>query len=682
MASSRLGTITARAQLLHQAKSRIWALVLAHDIAMAGASLVIAVYLRVGQQSFARYHDLLITVTPLFMLAAGLTFFAFGMYRGVWRYASLSDLVALAKAVTLSILAFMALLFFIDHERHLPRSAPMIQWFVLIIMVGAPRLSYRLLKSRPNGPLSLGRWAWDHLVRSGPDPREPVLLVGVGSRAALFIRAMEDAPDAAHRPVGILDEGDAHRGRAIHGVPVLGSIEELAPAIARLAALGQRPQRVILTAAADQFQGERLRTLVEQAGQAGLPVARLGQFSDLATAASRPRVELRPIALADLLGRPQVSLDRAAIRALIAGRRVLVTGAGGSIGSELSQQIADYGPARLILSDACEFNLYTVDLKVQERCPEVPRSAILLNVRDGERLEQLFAAHRPELVFHAAALKHVPMVEHHPGEGVLTNVIGTRNVADAVWRHHAEAMVLVSTDKAVNPTSMMGATKRLAEFYCQALDFHGRLDAGAGRARPRFITVRFGNVLGSSGSVVPLFEHQIAQGGPLTITHPEVERYFMTIQEAVELVLQASAHGLAHRDERGWIYVLDMGKPIRVADIARQLIRLHGQRPDLDVKLHYVGLRAGEKLHEELFDAEERQVPVIDGVLAAHSRLRDLRQLKAACRALARSARSGDRAAMTRLVGAILPSYRPDDRRPAPPPACDRPAERASEYAL
>ncbi len=645
MFSRRLGAVAVKVHIILKAN------VLVHDIIMAGASLILAVFLRVGHEAFTEYSALLIKATPLCMAVAGVMFIVFGMYRGVWRYASLSDLAALGKAVTLTILVFMALLFFIDRNEQLPRSVPLIQWFVLTVMVGLPRLSYRLFKSRLSQRSSGHHWLWNRL-RQVPDQRTPVLVVGVSNRAALFIRAMEDAPDGMFRVVGLLDEGALHLGRSVHAVPVLGMVEDLLPAVASLASAGQRPQRVIIAEHHEELQGERLRTLIEQAEQLAIPVARLDRFS----AFSGARVELSPIALEDLLGRPQVSLDHGAIGSLLAGRRVLVTGAGGSIGSELCEQIARYEPASLIITDACEFNLYTIDLKLQEAWPLLARRAVLLNVRDAERLEQIFLEHRPQLVFHAAALKHVPMVEAHPGEGLLTNTFGTRHVADAVWRHGTEAMVLISTDKAVNPSSMMGATKRLAEFYCQALDFQGR-SRPAGRA-PRFITVRFGNVLGSSGSVVPLFERQIAQGGPLTITHPDIERYFMTIQEAVELVLQASAHGLAHADERGQIYVLDMGKPIRVADIARQLIRLHGQRPDLDVKLQVVGLRPGEKLFEELFDIEEQQVAVTEGILAALSPPRELCLLKAAFRELGKAARRNDAPALRRLVGQILHSYR------------------------
>ncbi|HET6467060.1 MAG TPA: nucleoside-diphosphate sugar epimerase/dehydratase [Geminicoccaceae bacterium] len=635
-----------------------------HDISMAGASLGLALYLRVGPDLSRGYGDLLIWAVPLFMLIAGSMFLAFGMYRGVWRYTSISDTVALAKAVTASILLFKLSLSFIDGGARLPLSVPLIQWLVLMAMVAGPRLSYRVLCARaPAVPSPLARLArpWSPPIRHAEaiDRRVPVLLVGVGDRAALFIRAIEEnAADAAYRVVGILGNGPAQLGRSVHGVPVLGTVDDLAQVIARLEARHQRPQRIILFDEPERLPVERVRRLIGEAERSAIQVARLDQFTEVSQAQpAGPDAAPGPYRLEDLLGREPISLDRAAIVRLIAGRRVLVTGAGGSIGSELCQQIAALGPKRLVLADASEFNLYSVDLKIDEGWPRLQRVPVLLDVRDGARLEAVFAEHRPELVFHAAALKHVPMVEGHPCEGVLTNVIGTRNVADAACRHGTKAMVLISTDKAVNPTSMMGASKRLAEFYCQALDFEGRTKPRGGAA-PRFITVRFGNVLGSSGSVIPLFQHQLARGGPLTVTHPEVCRYFMTIQEAVELVLQASAHGVPRPQERGQIYVLDMGEPIKLVDIARRLIRLHGKIPDTDVRLTFVGLRSGEKLYEELFDAEEeRQASVTRGVLAARSQPRELGLLRALYEALECAARRGDEPVLERLVTLVLPSY-------------------------
>ena len=365
----------------------------------------------------------------------------------------------------------------------------------------------------------------------------------------------------------------------------------------------------------------------------------------------RVEFELRPIELTDLLERPQAALDVAALQRFINGRRVMITGAGGSIGSELARQVAGLSPSRLVLVDNCEFNLYSIDLDLAENFPCVERSAHYCDVRDKRRVEAVFAQHKPELVFHAAALKHVPLVELNPCEGVLTNVFGTMNIAEAVKRWGALGMVQISTDKVVNSPNVMGSTKRLAELYCQSLDLEGLNDVGA----PRFMTVRFGNVLGSSGSLIPLFKRQLARGGPLTVTHPEMMRFFMTIREAVELTLQASAYGLEKKLGGGEIFVLDMGEPIKIIDIARRMIRLAGFVPDQDVQIQIVGCRPGEKLFEELFDeAEKRVKPPVPGVLGAVPTPVPLAVLHEAFERLRRSATEGDTASVFETMNSIL----------------------------
>jgi len=648
-------------------------LVFVHDLTIAAASLVVALYLRLGEVPIPQYADLVSYGTPAFVLIAAVTFHAFGMYRGVWRYASVPDLVAIVKAVTLAILVFLPLMFLANRLEDFPRSVPIIQWLVLVTMLGGPRFVYRIVRARD----------WKRSP-GAHDGQVPVLLAGASDEAALFIRAMSVDPYATYRVVGILDAGDEHLGRSIHNVPVVGRIDQLERAVQRLAADGERPQRLILTNLPGRLDAGTAGALLERADALGLGVARLPSLMEFKTAMADGELELRPVALEDLLGRPQAQLDRRALSELVRGRRVLITGAGGTIGSELARQIAALAPARLILADNGEFNLYTIDGELRERFPQLHACPLLCDVRDGDRVEEVFAGNAPELVFHAAALKHVPMVETNPREGILTNVLGTQNVADAAARHLALAMVQISTDKAINPTSVLGASKRLAELYCQALDLagpgpHGDRTGrrGNGGAPPptRFMTVRFGNVLGSSGSVVPLFQRQLARGGPLTVTHPEVRRYFMTVREAVELVLQASAYGLAHPEQRGQIFVLDMGKPVRIVDVARQITRLAGLRPDVDVAIEFTGLRPGEKLYEELFDDDEERLPAaVDGVLIATSRPLALATLRDTFARLERASRALDTAELARLITTVLPSY-----RPAPTPAG---AEGTPEMAL
>jgi O-antigen biosynthesis protein WbqV len=368
------------------------------------------------------------------------------------------------------------------------------------------------------------------------------------------------------------------------------------------------------------------------------------------------RVEVKPVAIEDLLGRPQTVLDRDSMRALIHGANVLITGAGGSIGSELVRQISDFSPAHIALLDNSELHLYEIDLELQKRHPDLPRATIMADVRDGARIREIMATHRPALVFHAAAMKHVPMVEMNPCEGVLTNVIGTRNVADSCLEFGVKTMVLISTDKAVNPTSVMGATKRIAESYCQSLDVRDNDQDGL----TRFVTVRFGNVLGSTGSVVPLFQRQLAAGGPLTVTDPNVTRYFMTVSEAVGLVLQASALGSKFTDRIGTIFVLEMGDPVRISDLANQMIRLAGLIPGKDIDVVFTGLRPGEKLFEEpLHISEELRPTESNGILLASPRIADETVLNSLIDELAQSAQAKNTVRARALIHQLIPEYQP-----------------------
>ncbi|MDE1896016.1 MAG: polysaccharide biosynthesis protein, partial [Rhodospirillales bacterium] len=367
------------------------------------------------------------------------------------------------------------------------------------------------------------------------------------------------------------------------------------------------------------------------------------------------KVALQPIAIEDLLNRRQVRLDHEAMAELIAGQRVMVTGAGGSIGSELCRQVAGFGPSEILLLDSSEFALWQIDLEIKELAPALPRRTVVADVRDAAHIQAIADSFRPELVFHAAALKHVPIVEANRLEGLRTNALGTRVVADAAAAAGAKLMVLISTDKAVNPSSVMGASKRLAEMYAQALDVTARHD-GHGM---RCVTVRFGNVLGSTGSVVPLFRRQLAQGGPLTVTDPEMQRYFMTVREAVGLVLQASAAGSGEEAiPDGGIFVLDMGEPVKIVDLARQMIRLAGLKPDEDIQIKFTGLRPGEKLFEELFHGAEEPLPTEhEGLLMATPRLVNLGAVNAAMAELTAAAREGDEASAVALLHKMVPEF-------------------------
>ena len=627
-------------------------LMFAHDTVMAAASFVIALYLRLGQNPLDYSRDLLVTGTAIFTLVAVSVFWSMRLYRGIWRYASVDDLLQIVKAVSLAILVFVLALFWITRLEGLPRSTLGINWFVLVGLLAGPRLVYRMLKDRGLSAV---------FKRADPS-RIPVLLVGAGDGAELFIRAMETSPGASYRVVGLVDDKGTRVGRKIHGLDVMGDLAALADVVARLTRQGFRPQRLIVTE--NTLDGARMRALLDEAKGLGLTLARLPRLTDFRSDVT-DRLEVRPVALEDLLGRPQTVLDRDSMKALIAGRRVMITGAGGTIGSELACQIADFAPAHLTLLDNSEFALYTIDLEISRRHPGLGRSAILGDVRERHKLEALFAAERPDLVFHAAALKHVPLIESHADEAASINAVGTRNVADACRAAGIMAMVQISTDKAVNPVSVMGATKRLAESYCQALDLAGATvaDGGDGEGRrTRFITVRFGNVLGSTGSVVPLFQKQLEAGGPITVTHPDVKRFFMTVREAVELVLEASALGVEEGSEDGRIFVLDMGEPIPIAGLAEQMIRLAGLRPGEDIEIRFIGLRPGEKLNEELFHGAETPKPTrYAGVLLASPRTAELEGLRAGLDELAAAAKAGDTARTLSLIAKLVPEYCPAD---------------------
>ncbi len=580
------------------------------------------------------------------LLVAGVPF---RLSRQHWRFTGLGDLAAVAGAAALGaiVLAAGALPF----GRLSPNPAfPVVLALVQTLLLSAPRMAYRQARTRPRAPVA----------EPVADPTL-VLLAGAGEDADLFLRALAQDRRQSMRVAGLLAFGTRQTGRRIQGRPILGAVADAPAVLARLSAEGRLPR--ILVVVSSELPGPALAALVEQADRFGLLVRRAPHLTTLESAArlsapARP-IELRPVEIDDLLNRAQVPLDREAMARLVQGKRVIVTGAGGTIGSELARQIAALGPERLILLDNGEYALWQIDLELAERHPQVPRLALIADVRDAGRIRAVFADARPELVFHAAALKHVPMVEANPAEGLLSNAAGTRHVADAARAAGARAMVLISTDKAVNPTSVMGASKRLAEMYCQALDIEARAQ---GRDGMRCITVRFGNVLGSTGSVVPLFQRQFARGGPLTVTHPDMRRYFMTVREAVGLVLQATVVGLAGlplpSGGLGGIFVLDMGEPVKIADLARQMIRLAGLRPEEDVEIRFTGLRPGEKLNEELFHGQEPPVPTdYPGLLMAVPRTADPAIVGRAMDEIAGACRSGHTKLALALLGRQIPEF-------------------------
>lgn len=497
--------------------------------------------------------------------------------------------------------------------------------------------------------------------RSKPAARmtEPVVLVGLGATSDLFLRAVHQGL-SPYEVIGIIDNSMDSTDLLFHSVPILGAIREPRPIIDRLMRAERLPRLLLLTETITNFDNDGIAVLRNWAEAQGIKVRSLPNLTEHQPAGPAG-AGLTTIDPEDVLTRPQKSVELQLLRQTYRGQRVLVTGAGGSIGSELVRQLASLQPAELVLIENCELNAYQVDRMLGRHFPDVPRKLHLCCIRDRVHLQAIFEEHRPDMVFNAAALKHVPLVEANPCEGVLTNVIGTRNVCDAARSVGVKALVQVSTDKAVNTTNIMGATKRVAEFYCQAQDLITR-DLGC---ETRFFAVRFGNVLGSSGSLIPLFQEQIARGGPLTVTHPDMERYFMTIREAVELTLVAAAQGLRARDDNGRIFVLDMGQPVRIVDLAERMIRMAGKVPGQDIRIEFIGIRPGEKLFEELFDRDEVIQPAgFAGVTCAIPHPVPIPRLRAALLALERSARSGDADAVRRGLADLVPGFgdaaRPD----------------------
>lgn len=522
----------------------------------------------------------------LYGLSAFIVEMAFRVERAPWRFVSATDHLRLLRSAVLTAAIFMVVTRLthpgIDGGLRTVAGAALIQTTLL----SALRVIRRSLHER---------MLLDSVLRLGPASMHPalprLLIIGSASEAEAFLRAPAGLGER-YAPIGVVSPLDRETGDELRGVCVLGSIADFDSVLARLRDSGLSPAAILFLtdSAMSTFGAERLGRLKTE----GVRLLRRHGVVEMGAAANTPR--LREISIEELLSRPPVRLDPEPVRALVSGRRVLVTGAGGSIGSELCRQIAASGCAHLTMVDASEYNLFHIDREIAERHPALPRREALCDVRDAARVQRIFAEMKPDIVFHAAALKHVTLVENHPCEGVRTNVLGTRNVAMAAKACGAAHLALISTDKAVAPTSVMGAAKRVAEAVARQYGGGGRM---------RVSIVRFGNVLGSAGSVVPIFQSQIARGGPITLTHAEVERYFMTIPEAVQLVLRAVALSMIASESESGVLTLEMGEPVKIIDLARRMIELQGLTPGRDIEIQITGLRPGEKLTETLVDVNE-----------------------------------------------------------------------------
>jgi FlaA1/EpsC-like NDP-sugar epimerase len=516
---------------------------------------------------------------PIVLAARVAALYVFKLHRGLWRFSSVSDLLGLVRAVTLSSAVILAAIVFTRGSHGFPRSVLIIDFGLTLLVLGGLRLGSRVFSE------SLGS------VRSARH-RTPTMIVGAGNAADRLLRDIRRNPDATISPVALVDDDPQKHGLSLHGVPVVGAIDEIADLAYRYQA------KLIVIAVPSASKAEMLR-LVQRCVDAGVRFKIMPSLPELLDGGARP-TQIRDVGIEDLLGRDAVQLDLAPARRELAGKVVLITGGAGSIGSELARQVAALHPARLVLLEQAESPLYFIHLEIAKRFPGVEVVPVIADVVNQARIDEVFAAHKPHCVFHAAAYKHVPMMEHNVIEAVRNNVFGTWCVAHHAARHGAERFVLISTDKAVRPSSVMGATKRIAERV--VLGTPALRDAATD-----FRAVRFGNVLGSDGSVIPLFKRQLQAGGPLTVTHPDVTRYFMTIPEASQLVLLAATLPEA----AGRISMLEMGQPVKIVNLAENLIRLSGLEPGRDINIEFTGLRPGEKLHEELMSDVEATVPTM-----------------------------------------------------------------------
>lgn len=574
-----------------------------------------------------------------FAAVCGVMIFLFGVHRSTWRFVSLPDTLALVKTAVATVIVYTVGAFLVSRGQNVPRSAVVLSTLLLVAGMITPRVIYRLaVEGNLISPLG---------GRRPRDGMRNILILGLTQSSESFIRACRMSQSSKFFVAGLLDSPEVSLPGAVHGVKIYGSLKYLSSTVEKLERQGIMLSEIVVAEQSPSRQ--RLSEIVQAATAVGLKVSRIPNPTET-SAIDDIALEPKPIELRDLLGRAEVETDLAGVASLIEGRVVLVTGAGGSIGSELTRQIAQFSPGLLILSDNSEQNTYMLDKEIRERFPNLEVITRLISVRDRRRLDGVFARYRPDVVFHAAALKHVPLVQDNPIEGIKTNVFGTRNVVDAAIFHGASTFIMISTDKAVNPTNIMGASKRAAEAYCQTMDIASD--------KTRFKTVRFGNVLGSNGSVVPRFKEQIAAGGPVTVTHPSVVRYFMTIPEAVSLVLHASSHALHNHAERGRIMVLDMGNPVRIVDLAERMIQLAGFKPNVDIDIVFSGLRPGEKLYEELFDTSEVQdAKTSEGYVIASPRVLDRTFLVRTLVGLEAAAEAEDVTRAVELLKHIVPEY-------------------------
>ncbi|SEI23784.1 nucleoside-diphosphate sugar epimerase/dehydratase [Tardiphaga sp. OK245] len=586
-----------------QFSARNW-LIATHDAIVTAAAVVLSFVLRFDGENLWDRLPLLLKILPYFVVFSFFVCYLFNLTTTKWRFISLPDLLNIIKASTvltgaLLVLDYIFLAPNVYGTFFLGKTTIIIYWFIQIFFLSGSRLAYRYF-----------RYTRTRNQARAMDA-SPALLIGRAADAEVFLRGIESGAVKRMWPVGILSPAMSDRGQAIRGVPVLGGIDDLGNVVDDFSTRQRPIERIVMTPSA--FEAEALpESVLMRARKLGLTVSRIPSLEE-----SRDTPQLAPVAVEDLLLRPSVKIDYARLENFVRGKAIVVTGGGGSIGYEICDRVITFGAARLLIIENSEPALHAAMEKLAAKVTSAAIEGRIADVRDRERIHQLMIAFRPDAVFHAAALKHVPILERDWGEGVKTNIFGSVNVADAALASGADAMVMISTDKAIEPVSMLGLTKRFAEMYCQALD--GDAISGSDAKSPmRLISVRFGNVLASNGSVVPKFKAQIEAGGPVTVTHPDMVRYFMTIREACDLVVTAATHAMNAQHADASVYVLSMGQPVKIVDLADRMIRLSGLQPGYDIDIVFTGVRPGERLNEILFAEQEPTSEIgIAGIVAA-----------------------------------------------------------------
>jgi FlaA1/EpsC-like NDP-sugar epimerase len=626
------------------------ALIIVHDLLATAAAILATFYIRFEDSGLEARLEALFAVLPGFVAYAGVVYFVFRLYEGKWRFASLPDLFNIFRAVTVLALSLLVLDYILVAPNLLGtfffgKITIVLYWCLQMLFLGGPRITYRYF-----------RYTRTRQQATRQDSAQ-ILVLGRAADAEMLIRAVESGAVKKIWPVGVLSPSPADQGQAIRGIPVLGTVGDLERIVTDLQARGSHVARLVLTpsALAPEVAPE---TILMQARRLGVAASRLPSLDEVNDVEGQ-QLRLAPIAVEDLLLRPTAKIDYQRLESVVQGKSVVVTGGGGSIGSEICDRVVTFGAARLLVLDSQEPGLQRILdlLAAKETAARI--DGRIADVRDRDRMFRMIGDFKPDIVFHAAALKHVPLVERDWAEGVRTNVFGSINVADAASAAGAKAMVMISTDKAIEPVSVLGATKRFAEMYCQALDADLARRIDGGRQPMRLIAVRFGNVLASNGSVVPKFKAQIEAGGPVTVTHPDMVRYFMTIREACDLVVTAASHAVGPERSDVSVYVLNMGQPVKIVELAERMIRLSGLEPGRDIEIVFTGVRPGERLEEILFARDEPIAETgIPGIVAARPVHPSLEAMRGWLAALEQGLDRNERAAIQGVLHDAVPDFR------------------------